>query len=253
MHMSCDEVQRVIPWLLDDELDAEQSLEIEQHLGSCSVCRSALEREGHLRLALRRAAASVAVPVSLKNRLRETMERERRLQSRWSKAWPAAIAVAILLAFLWKGTSGNLASDLDDLATRHARLDLPMDIVAADAAGLQSYFSGKLPFAVRLPRLDPQDPPNMIGGRIVQLGGREAAYVRFDTPHGRMSLLVYEDGYRTGVSEVAPLYKLGEHQVMVKHVRGYTAARWRSSGLVYAVVTDLSEAEFTVILHQSMQ
>ena len=253
MHMPCEEVQRAIPWLLDDELDAQQSLEIEEHLSGCITCRSALEREGHLRLALRRAAASIAVPVSLRNRLRESMERERRLQSRWSKAWPAAVAVGILLSFIWKGTTGNLASDLDDLATRHARLDLPMDIVDADAAGVQSYFSGKLPFAVRLPRLDPHDPPDLLGGRIVQLGDREAAYVRYDTPHGRMSLLVYEDGNRNGLSEVAPLYKLGEHQVMVKHVKGYTAARWRSCGLVYAVVTDLPEAEFTVVLHQSMQ
>ncbi len=253
MHMPCDEVQRAIPWLLDDELDAEQCLELEDHLDHCATCRGALEREGHLRLALRRAAASIAVPVSLKNRLRKTMDRERRLQSRWSKAWPAVVAAAILLSFIWKGTTGNLAGDLDDLAARHARADVPMDIVAADTAGVQSYFSGKLPFAVRLPRLDPQDPPNALGGRIVQLGDREAAYVRYDTPHGRMSLLVYEDGNRHGLSEVAPLYKLGEHQVMVKHVRGYTAALWRASGLVYAMVTDLPEAEFTVVLHQSMQ
>lgn len=252
MTLPCDEIQRSIPWLLDDELDAEQSLEVEAHLGACAACRALLEREGRLRLVLRRAAASVAVPVSLRSRLHEAMERERRGQSGWSKAWPAVAAAAILLSFIWKGGSGGvMTGDLDELALRHAR-DLPMDVVAPDIASVQSYLSGKLPFAVHLPAFG-ADNAEMLGGRIIELNDHEAAYVRYNTPHGRVSMVVYQDPATLQLSEVAPLYQLGDNQVLVRRVRGYTAAQWRAAGLVYSLVSDLPENEFSAVLHQSMR
>jgi anti-sigma factor RsiW len=253
MNLPCDEIQRCIPWLLDDELDPEQSLEVEAHLGACATCRALLAREGQLRLVLRRAAASVAVPLSLRNRIHEAMERERRGATGWSKTWPAVAAAAILLSFIWKGGNGGLPGDLEELARRHAR-DLPMDVVAPDVAQVQSYLSGKLPFAVQLPKLAAEEPMKLLGGRIIQLNDRDAAYVRYDTPHGRVSMVVYEDGASAPqvVSEVAPMYHLGDRAVLVKRVRGYTAAQWKSSGLVYSVVTDLPENEFTLVLHDTV-
>lgn len=253
MDPTCEEIQRSIPWLLDDELDAEQSLEIEAHLGACAACRAQLERQGQLRLALQRAAASIAVPVSLRNRIHDAMDRERRAQTVWNKAWPAVVAAAILLSFIWKGANGGLASDLDELAMRHAR-DLPMDVVAPDVGEVQTYLSGKLPFAVRIPALNDEEPLKLLGGRVIQLNDhRDAAYVRYDMAHGRVSMVVYQDGANQEMSEVAPLYTLGNQQVMLKQVRGYTAAKWKAAGLVYSVVTDLPENEFSVVLHQSMR
>ena len=252
MELSCEEIQRSIPWLLDDELDAEQSLEVEAHLGTCGDCRAQLERQGHLRLALRRAAASIAVPVSMRVRIHDVMERERRAQTGWNKAWPAVAAAAILLSFIWKGASGGFAGDLEELALRHAR-DLPMDVVAPDAGEVQTYLSGKLPFAVRIPTLSADEPMKLLGGRVIQMNDRDAAYLRYDTPHGRVSMVVYQDVANQEMSEVAPLYNLGNRQVMLKRVRGYTAAKWKASGLVYSVVSDLPENEFSLVLHDSMR
>lgn len=167
---------------------------------------------------------------------------------------PAIAAAAILLSFIWKGAGGGLPTDLEDLAARHAR-DLPMDVTAPDVAEVQSYLSGKLPFAVRLPKLAASEGPiKALGGRIIQLNDREAAYVRYDTAHGRVSMIVYEDGAdEPRLSEVSPLYRLGEQPILVKHVRGYSAAQWKQAGLVYSVVTDLPESEFNVVLHQSIR
>ena len=252
MDPTCEEIQRSIPWLLDDELDAEQSLEVEAHLGTCGACRAQLERQGHLRLALRRAAASIAVPVSLQNRLHDVMDRERRAQTGWNKAWPAVAAAAILLSFIWKGANGGLTSDFEELATRHSR-DLPMDVVAPDVGEVQTYLSGKLPFAVRIPTLSAEGPLKLLGGRVIQLNDhRDAAYVRYDMPHGRVSMVVYQDGANQEMPEIAPMYTLGNQQVMLKRVRGYSAAKWKASGLVYSVVTDLPESELSLVLHQSI-
>ena len=54
---------------LDDELDAEQSIELEAHLAQCAECRARAEREGQLRLVLRRAAQNVKAPASLRLRV----------------------------------------------------------------------------------------------------------------------------------------------------------------------------------------
>ena len=252
MQLSCDEVQRFIPWLLDDELDPEQSLELEAHLGSCAPCRCLLEREGRLRLVLRRAAASIAVPRSLTNRIHQAMERERTCHSKWGKAWPAVAAAAILLSFIWKGASGGSTSaDLEELALRHAR-DLPMDVVAPDVGAVQRYLSGRLPFAVHLPAVATAPSLKILGGRIIQLNDHEAAYVRYDTPHGRLSMVVYQDHAGGEPSELAPLYQVGDRQIAVRHVRGYQAARWRSAGLVYSVVTDAPESELSWVLGQTV-
>jgi anti-sigma factor (TIGR02949 family) len=245
MKMLCGEVERSLPWFLDDELDVETAGEIEEHLLECTGCRAVLEQEGRLRLVLRQAAEHVAVPASLRRRVLESIERERP-QPRWARAWPAVAAAAVLVAFIWKGGSGSAMADLDVVSKVP---DLPMDVVAADAASLQAYFSRKMPFAVRLPRIA-DGSVGTFGGRVMNLRDRDAAYVRYNLPRGQMSMFVYED-HGEDLPEVAPLYRIGNHRMVVKEVHGYTVARWSSDGLTYSVVTDLPINEFSTLVHAS--
>lgn len=245
MRMTCDEVERSLPWFLDDELEGEVALEIEEHIGGCDSCRAALEREGELRLILRRASASISVPAVLRRSVREAIERERRTQQPFYRAWPAAAAAVIFIALIWRGASGS-GGDFETVAERHAR-NLPMDVVAADIAQVQDYFNHKLPFRVRLPQLA-GGAGSSLGGRVVHLRDRDAAYVRYNIPQGRVSVFVYEDPDEDLSSEVAPLYRLGNHRVIVREVHGYRVAKWRAAGLTYSLITDLPSQEFTQLL-----
>lgn len=241
--LMCEEFERAIPWFLDDELDSEYAFEFEEHLGHCAHCRARLEAEGRLRLALRRASSTIAAPARLRARLNEAIEQEARARSSWSRRWPAAAAAAILLAFVWKGASGESVEDLQEAAARHAR-NLPMDVVAADLSQVQSYLSSKLPFAVNIP--SPVEKPSTLGGRITQIANRDAAYVRYEVPRGRVSIFVYESP-DSSIVEEGPRYRFGQENVMLRRVRGYTAMRWQRNGLVYSVVTDLPEGELSRI------
>ena len=40
--MTCEESRRLIPFFLDDELDAEQSLLMEVHVAACEACQQEL-------------------------------------------------------------------------------------------------------------------------------------------------------------------------------------------------------------------
>ncbi|MEE8408365.1 MAG: zf-HC2 domain-containing protein [Myxococcota bacterium] len=286
MNGSCEEVQRAIPWLLDDELEAVQTLELEAHIDDCVACRSVLEAEGSLRQTLRRAGASVTAPSSLRRRVRNAIDGEKRRDS-WVGQWmPAAAAAAILLSFIWRGDSAGWESEIDEVTRRHAR-NLPMDVVAADVLKVQSYLNDKLPFAVRVPdlrlksakadtpasqptaepargsmaearpaslssarRKTPETPVafRMLGGRVTHVRNHDAAYVRYETASGRVSIFVYEDP-DFQIVEGTPWYSIRNRRVSLKRVRGYTVARWRASGLVYSVVTDLPENETTTVLY----
>lgn len=245
MTMQCSEVVRSIPWLLDDELDTEAAREIEAHIRECDSCRAVLEQEGRLRLALRQVGTQVTAPAALRRKVRESIQRERP-QPRLLRAWPAMATAVLLVAFIWKGVSGNSATDLDVVSRVP---DLPMDVVAADGAQLQAYFSRKLPFAVRLPHIT-DGSVSTFGGRVMNLRDRDAAYVRYNMPRGQVSMFVYEDN-GDDFPEVAPLYRIGNQRMQVKEMHGYTVARWRSGGLTYSVVTDLPVEEFSTFVHAS--
>ena len=77
--MDCMEAGMLIPLLLDDELDAEQSLLLEAHLDGCPDCQLELEREGELRLALRRAADRVVAPAALRARIADELSQSQTL------------------------------------------------------------------------------------------------------------------------------------------------------------------------------
>lgn len=251
--LSCEEAQRSIAWLLDDELDTEQAREVEAHLRACSACDEVLQREGRLRLAVRRVAESDGAPESLKARVGRTIDRERRYQRTLQRTWPAVTAAAVLASFIWQGATGNAgAQDLEEAAVRHAR-NLPMDVIAGECGKVEQYFDGKLPFAVHVPDVVRNQPVSVqLGGRVVDLANREAAYVRYDLPRGRMSVFVYPES-RAHDSEVMPLYRVGERRIALRQVRGYNAAQWHARGLVYSVVTDLPEHELAAVLTQGLE
>ncbi len=251
--MTCDEVKRAIPWLLDEELDSQQGAEVEHHIHGCPQCRTDLQREGQLRLAVRRAGEVVECPDSLRFKVSRACARERRRHLAWQRTWPAVSAAAILASFIWQGTTGNAeAQDLEEAAVRHAR-NLPMDVVAGDLVKVEQYFDGKLPFAVHVPDVVRNQPVSVqLGGRVIDLSNREAAYVRYDLPGGRMSVFVYPDPHPR-FSEVIPGYQIGDRRVLIRQVRGYTTAQWHSQGLVYSVVSDLPERELSMVLTANMR
>jgi len=241
MRQSCENIQRAIDWLLDDEIDSDTVSEIESHLSQCFTCREHLNDQAQLRQAVKLAGEQVIAPLNLRRNIQSLLAEEHPKTS-WQKLWPIAASILILMMFVWN-SSNHASRGLEQLALRHAR-NLPMDVQAADLGQVENYFSEKLPFAVQLPILR-EEPVDSIGGRIIQLDNHEAAYVRFQMPHSRLSVFVYQD------SDPAPQEPLhNQHQILLRHVNGYTTAQWHQRGLVYSVVTDLSEPELNAVLQQ---
>ncbi len=244
--MDCTEAGMLIPLLLDDELDAEQSLRLEGHLDVCSHCQQELEREGELRLALRRAAERVVAPAALRARIADELSQSQTTERRWTRWVPMAAAAVFMMFLGFEGLYPDTSRDLEAVTARHAR-NLPMDVAAGEWREVQSYLNGRLPFSVRKPALRPARGMNLEGGRVTQLGNREAAWVRYRMRDGRVSMFVYQDS-RAAESDLSPLYRMGKKRVSMDRMRGLNIARWRDGDLVYSIVTDLPESDLRAVL-----
>ena len=239
--ITCEESRRLIPFFLDDELDAEQSLLMEVHVAACESCQRELAQEGELRVALRRAAKRVVAPESLRRRIQAEIAASEKRPSGFRRMVPLAAAAALLIALVGGQMFDRTGDEFSVVTARHAR-NLPMDVSGGDWHNVQSYLNTRLPFAVRKPEVGEAQSAALVGGRITQVGNQEAAYLRYRLPRGHISIFVYQD-QGGQPSEVAPGYRLGRHEVMMRQMKGLNIARWREGGLVYSVVSELPERE----------
>jgi hypothetical protein len=124
-----------------------------------------------------------------------------------------------------------------------------MDVVHENPMVVQEYLRGRLPFAVRV--LPPSAlAAHGLGGGVISFKDRQAAYLRYDTPQGKWSLVVHEAGMHAEESETAPLYQWGARRVSVQHVHGYPVARWNEAGLVYTLISDAPEKELSTFFQK---
>ncbi len=275
LELHCDEAQALIPWLLDDELDAVQTLQVEDHLGLCGICRGHLEKEGELRVVVREASATVSAPPQLRHTVRGLCDGASQYSTRPPISrhfWPLAAAVIVVFALVTRSDTvdpGSVADVVWDEFTRSHALDLPMDVAAGDFSSVQTYLGSHLPFAVHAPastarradlsgsqvglsswpgrgndwgngradlRADGRNAWRLVGGRVMRVDNRDAAYLRYVVGDGRVSFFVQADNG----SRRSP-YR--GQAVLVQRRHGYTVARWHRDGLVYSAVSELPERQ----------
>lgn len=267
MGMACDEVEPMIGFLLDNELDPVQSLEVEQHLETCEACRTLLQEQGSLRDVLRRAAASIDTPYALRDRIRLSMQRERRSQVGLARAWPAAVAAAILISFVWHGQSAQTLSALSQVSQAHAR-QIPMDVTSNDPQVVAHYLHTQLSYPVPVASIVAAvgaSKPQQMAARIIERDGQQQAFIRLDCEHGTMTLLIGNTETEQAESatadahaqaNLAPSFSaksprfVAQPLYMAQDAKGLTVAQWHSRGLVYDMVSDLPHAQLTASVQQ---
>ena len=74
--MNCEELSRWIGPLLDGELDARNTAEVQAHLAACPGCERRYQAQQALSSNLRRLDLAYAAPVSLRNRINAVLEAE---------------------------------------------------------------------------------------------------------------------------------------------------------------------------------
>ncbi len=254
--MNCRDVHRYVHAFIDGELEAQQTLEVDRHLEACADCAHAVEFERWFKGELRRSVGSVLAPPALADRVRGAMARADRVD-RARALLPRAGAVAALAAgvvaalFLpsWLTPSGRVAGGrdasmprpvIDYVAERHAR-SLPVEVTGPDAASVGAWYQGKLDFAVNPPAFSGGDV-RLVGGRISNVGDRQAAQLVYQQQGRRITVVVF-DGEGVPI-QGASLLRAGPRTIYLGESHGYPVAVWHQGGVAYAASSDHARGDF---------
>ena len=248
--MQCSDLERDLESLVDGELLAADRLDYERHLAACSGCQRLVSSRRELRRAVREAV-SIPCPSSLRAKVSEKLDQkdEATLAAAgtfWQRAWqqPAVMLLAGALAGLAAvpmlrptARENNRPVVVDAMISRH-QLPLPLD-VTGEPEKVRSWFAGKVPFRVPAPQLEPV--ASLQGGRLADLGDREAVLLRYQQSGQPISVYIFDP---QGLELNTRRTVIGNREVFLPDGRGYQVAVFRDRGLGYAVTGAMNEPDF---------
>ena len=256
--MNCEELARWIGPLLDGELDARNTLEVQAHLAACPACQRRYEVNEALKSNIRRLDLAYAAPASLRLRIDEALQAEMsggavpsrpvspaagtrvevgasRSRSRprqwfmWA-GWPVAVAASALLATV---LLQQRSLEADDVVAAHVRsllVDHLSDVVSTSHHTVKPWFAGKIDFSPPVPDLASLGF-ELVGGRLDYLQSQPVAAVIY-RKHGHIiNVLIGQPGH--GLDKLPGS----------GHIQGYSLRSWRQGGLDLVAVSDIDPRE----------
>jgi anti-sigma factor RsiW len=280
---ACGWVRRFLgPWK-DGELDPADAARIESHIAACSACASQARFEKWFSGEVRRLADRPQAPARLADKISLELRREHRRQQVRRTVFAlgglaAAAGLAVVVAFGLRGSPAAQPPDgtraavssekgadgvppstpsappgfllAGDIVERHQRAvsrSMPLELASHDADAVSAWFRGKLPFPVTAPRFS--DPGiRLIGGRLTYVQRQDAAYIGYTVQGHLLSVIVVPAGATPLTGD--RVYSVADRPVFASHANGLTWVAFDRGGLVYALVSDLPEAELLSLAAQ---
>lgn len=226
--------------LMDRELDAANTIAIEQHLNGCRDCAKALEDLQLVRDALAKSGVPYVATDAFKRRLTASLQLEAASTPVASPRrkipptpWWAPLSLASLAASLLVFVSVAQSLLANELVAGHVRslqAEHLVDVKASNRHVVKPWFDGKVSFAPTVDDFAEQGFP-LTGGRL-------------DYVHDRpVAALVYKRGLHVINVFVWPSDTLTDRFGMRRQVDGYAIEHWQSKGLSYWAVSDLDRGD----------
>lgn len=245
--MNCGEVKNLIQLYMDNELDARNTLDVQQHMESCSVCSRLLDVYLKQDQALKEFARSEAVnsgPVrarilaAIHNQSSETGKRWPFLAI-WKRVAAVAAMVIVVALLLWRGVllpginERVYAAAISDHADHCSFEMVTGAITDRDELDKLSGVYGKLNATPDLSAFGYANPR----GRVCKMNGSEFLH------------LVFYNQEKQGLSVfLRPHYRgFGEHKVTLLEESSYRVAAVSRSGIDLLVVSSLDEKQASAI------
>lgn len=275
-HGTCRELARCLSAFVDGELDASQSMTLQQHVDECEHCASRVGFARASRSSVRNTVKAVQAPEAFRAKMAELVVQAgeanrsdvmtgQRLLS-WRFVGPTAAAAAF--ALVWASVSKMQDRAAEDASkgapATHTAAAKQASMISVDALldTMIDQHANPLPpeatnpteFAtfdkfVGVPvRTIPQDGRlngKLLGARMVPLQEQRAAMFQYVIQNGRrVSVYVYNPKkVRIAASPALRERVVDNAPVYVGYVRGYSVAVTDRRGVGYAMASDLSENE----------
>lgn len=252
--MRCDEIERELSCYIDGELAPPEHREIENHLSECAGCRHHVESVREVKQVLRQKLPCEAPP-GLVSRVQVALDGadgETGWLSRFVSSFaplralgrssagilvPVAAALALVLAYV-----ETVEPLITESIVKHQR-NLPLEVTGGPEI-VQSWFDGKVPFAVPTLKLGPNC--SLRGGRLSHLGSRDAALLQYDRQGQKVSVFVFDaQSIPLPLRLRAPERRvIANREVFIDGKSGYHVAVFRNRGLGYAITGSGNESDF---------
>jgi anti-sigma factor RsiW len=242
--MTHHEGEALVHALLDGELDAGHSRELEAHLETCPSCAAQLAAFRDLRQAIDAADLGMAAPKALRQRiehalpspmlrqpvLRQPTRRGFLSGFAFGTALSAVAAVSVVVTVFRSDRDQGI---LDDVVSAHLRSlhgEHLTDVLSTDQHTVKPWFNGRLDLAPPVVDLTAKGF-TLLGGRLDYVEGKPAAVIVYRRRTHVINLFVMQG---TG----APT-----QETPMETVHGFNVYRWRESGLNAIAISDLNAEE----------
>lgn len=264
---ACKSARALVEAHLDAQLDAVQSLEVEQHLDACEECRERVALQRAMRGTLKKAVQTTA-PSDVRARMLAAMAGESaREQARddaakmprpsmlrhWRTMVPIASAAAMAIAWGAAGNQPVPRANADLMRAGFGNDDLVRDLVGLHSKALppEQTDPQQLSRYVGVPVRPPQlKNARFVGSRLVTLRDAEtAAMLQYEIGNGqRVTIFVYNPrSVQVGGANLAPR-AIGTAEVRVGQENGYNVGVTQHAGVGYTVASDLPQDESVKLL-----
>ncbi len=249
--MNCAECETLLHALIDGELDAGHSRDVEAHVAACAGCAEKLNAFRAMHEAMAAADLKEKAPARLRSRIEAALPlppaqsaahivRPRKFPapSRRSffggfavgAALSAAVAASVVLTVFGNDREQTVA---DEVVSAHIRSLQPghlMDVETSDQHTVKPWFDGKVDVAPPVIDLTAEGF-TLLGGRLDYIDGEPVASVVYQRRKHVINLFVAQ---RLG----------GAHgNVTDRTIQGYNVRHWSAGGLDFWAVSDLDAAE----------
>jgi anti-sigma factor RsiW len=230
--MNCDLWQDKIDAFVDSELTPGQAQGFEEHLRNCPACSAETLSRQRLKIETRLAGQRFTPTPEFELRIRRQIGSRSQRWS-WFPALASAAAVlvfAVLAGVIWRHSllQGQLVTQLVDQHVEALASSNPVDVIASDSVSMKSWFSGKVPFSVDIPKLD-GTPFTLVGGRIAYFQQSPTAQLIFGAHKHRISVFMFHDHGETSA--------LGDETSPVRRM-GFATETWVEDGIRYFAISD---------------
>jgi anti-sigma factor RsiW len=236
--MTCAEAEILLHALLDGELDAGHSHEVEAHLVICPRCAAQLRAYRGLQQAMPAAQLRFTAPMSLRRRLETALPSARpRTSSRRSvlkgfvmgSALSAAMAATLFVAVIRTDHDQGVLGDVVAAHVRSLQGDHLNDVRTSDQHTVKPWFNGKVDFAPPVVDLTAQGF-RLIGGRLDYIDGRAVASIVYRRRQHVINLFVTQGAG-------------SEQNAANETMQGFNIRRWTAQGLEFFAVSDINADE----------
>jgi anti-sigma factor RsiW len=248
--MNCAEAEILLHALIDGELDAGHSRDVEAHVAGCAACAEKLRAFRAMRGAMARANLKEAAPAALRRRVESALDvpaprgmvlRPPEGLFRPSRrfffggfaagaALSAAAAASVVLTVFRGDRQQMIAGEVVSAHIRSLQPGHLMDVETSDQHTVKPWFNGKVDVAPPVIDLTAEGF-TLLGGRLDYIDGEPVASIVYQRRKHIINLFVAQ---RLGASHAG---------AETTAIQGYNVRHWSETGLDFWAVSDIAGDE----------